>query len=102
MHLQLSTMTNVKAHCTGVTHISTRLGGVMSASILGKARVTAGCFPIASYVIERIIVFRWGKRGENNCVLDIFYYFQLFFFYFVEIPTIKSKPERLIKNLVCY
>lgn len=69
----------------------------MSASILGQASVTAGCFPIASYIIERVIVFRWGRSGENNCFPEIFYLFQVCF-YFVEIPTIKSKPERPIKN----
>lgn len=63
----------------------------MSASILGKAHETAGCFPIASCIVERIIVFRWERSGENNCFPDVFYHFS------VEIST--SKPERPIKIL---
>lgn len=58
-------MTNVKAHCTGFMHISTRLGGVMSAPILGKASIVTGCFPIASYVLERTFAFRWERRGKK-------------------------------------
>lgn len=47
----------------------------MSASILGKASVAAGCFPIASYIIERIVGFRWGESGKNNCFPNVFFYY---------------------------
>lgn len=53
----------------------------MSASILGKASVAAGCFPIASYIIERIVGFRWGESGKNNCFPNVFFITLWGFFY---------------------
>jgi len=94
-------MTNAKAHRAGFMHISARLGGVMPTSVWGKASVAAGWFLIARYVTTRIGVFKWGSRGEKNCFPDIFYCFQALKKNFVAIPTMKTKPERPIKNLVC-
>lgn len=56
------------------TRISTRLGGVTSASVLGKTSGTAGCFPIAGYVLDRIIIFRCGMSGDNS------FYFRVWIF----------------------
>lgn len=56
----------------------------MSASILGKASVAAGCFPIASYIIERIVGFRWRESGKNNCFPNVFF-ITLWFVFFISL-----------------
>lgn len=78
------------------THISTRLGGGMSAAVLGKAAGTAGCFPSRAVLETQSCSAAGG--GEEEIIafqifLGFFYCFQIYFFYFVEILTIKRKEE---------
>lgn len=65
-------MTNVKAHCTSSTHTSARLGGVMSAAVLGKAAGTAGCFPSRA-VLERQSCSAAGGGVEEIIAFQIFF-----------------------------
>lgn len=41
-------------------------------SVLGKARATAACFPIATSMAESTVVSRLGRSGENDRCADIF------------------------------
>lgn len=92
-------MTNVKAHCASFTHISARLGGVMSAACWEKLLgLLHASHPEPWY---RESWFAAGGGAEEIIAFQIFFFiaFRLIFC-FVAIPTIKRKPGRPIKHLV--